>query len=462
MLKQDNRGFGAGQNLAVAQAKTDYILIINPDAELEPESLRFAVNYALADETDVSCWEFSQAPFEHPKYYDPVNLETSWNSHACVLMKRSAFLKVGGYDTTLFLYGEDVELSYKLRAHGYKLRYLPKARIYHDTSPDPKRREDQMTRSIAANLLLRRRYGRYWDRAVGKVLITKSAFTSNIDQRKSVAKANEIYTELKPSFKPSRRHKTYFPFNGLEYDRRRLGRLTPIKAYKTPQTNQRGHTSPLVSIITRVHKTTDILYDAIACVENQTYSNIEHVIVFDGCDPINDDRIKAVYSNQTGRSEAANKGAKAASGDYLLFLDYDDLIFSDHIEGLVDRLNNKKEAVCAYSYCWEAMTKSRETGTVSYLALQNKMETQFSSQGLAENNFFAIQSVLIKSDAFRHVGGFDTRLEYCEDWDLWQRLLKLGEFTPYKKLTSIYFTPASLKDRILRSWDMARQVQSKK
>lgn len=455
LIIQENLGFGAGQNLAVQKAETNYVLIINPDTKLETNSLRYAVNFAVKDFDDISCWEFAQTPHEHPKYYDPVTLETSWNSHACVLVKRSAFLKAGGYDETLFMYGEDVELSYKLRANRYRLRYLPKARVSHDTTPNPSRRQEQESRCIAANLLLRRRYGRLPDRIAGKLLLKLTSLRATPNAQETLESAKDIYSNLKFSFSPKRPNGALFPFNGWEYDKRRLNTSTASKI-KPINLAQKRETNPLVSIITRVHKNTPILYDAVNCVRNQTYSNIEHIIVFDGCEPLALDNIIAVKSNQTGRSKAANRGAAAAKGKYLLFLDYDDLLFADHIEGLVNHLNTSSEAVCAYSYSWEGMARNRNKGTYVCLGLQNKMETQFKPDALTHNNFFAIQSVLIKREAFETIGGFDITLEYCEDWDLWKRLLKLGEFASYPRLTSIYFTPASLKDRILRSWSMAR------
>ena len=59
-----------------------------------------------------------------PKAYDPVTLDTPWVSGAATLFRRSAFDSVGGFDPQLFMYGEDVDLSWRLRARGLRLRYL--------------------------------------------------------------------------------------------------------------------------------------------------------------------------------------------------------------------------------------------------------------------------------------------------------------------------------------------------
>ena len=77
---------------------------------------------AIADrDSNVASWELRQAFSEMPKYYDPVTLETNWSSHACILIKREVYEKVGGYDKNIFMYAEDVEFSYRLRSQGYVL-----------------------------------------------------------------------------------------------------------------------------------------------------------------------------------------------------------------------------------------------------------------------------------------------------------------------------------------------------
>ena len=59
-----------------------------------------------------------QIPYEHPKAYDPVTLDTPWVSGAATLFRREAFEAVGGFDDAIFMYGEDVDLSWRLRARG--------------------------------------------------------------------------------------------------------------------------------------------------------------------------------------------------------------------------------------------------------------------------------------------------------------------------------------------------------
>ena len=443
---EDNIGYGRGQNLAISSARSEIILVINPDAYLMPGSLRKAVEFSLSDEKDICAWEFSQLPYEHPKYYDPVTLETSWNSHACVLFKRSAFIQVGGYDKSLFMYGEDVDLSYKLRLAGFRLRYLPKSKVLHDTLSGHGKRPEQSMRIIAANLGLRRRYGKLSDRLAGYVMVLRAKCSRREEVRATYNQAWKTYKRYVLEFRPINRGKIFFPFNGFGFDRRR-----PSMQFNIP-TNKDDN--PKISVVTRVHKKTHLLGEALVSVKNQTYSNIEHIIVFDKCNPYFVSSQKFVGADYETRSQAANAGAAIATGQYLLFLDYDDVLFSDHLEGLHYALWSSQSAVCAYAFSWEAMTDKRCRGGDKNLIIQNGMELTYSRGELRKRNCFAIQSLLIKKSVFEKVGGFDAKLDTLEDWDLWARLSNEGAFTPYPKVSSIFYTPARLSTRFKRLLDL--------
>ena len=127
IFRRPNKGYGVGNDFGIRQSSDDFVLVTNVDTEFYADSLKKAVTVAINDVADVACWEFRQTPYEHPKFYDPITFLTNWTSHACVLMRKEAYLAVGGYDQKIFMYGEDVELSYRFRAYGWKLRYVPSA-----------------------------------------------------------------------------------------------------------------------------------------------------------------------------------------------------------------------------------------------------------------------------------------------------------------------------------------------
>src|SRR5690606_10186743 len=95
ILEQANLGFGAGHDRAIRAGQAKYCLVTNIDLEFRPDSITTVVQTALNDTDEaIASWELRQVPYEHPRYYDPVTLETNWSSHACILLRRSAYEKV--------------------------------------------------------------------------------------------------------------------------------------------------------------------------------------------------------------------------------------------------------------------------------------------------------------------------------------------------------------------------------
>jgi N-acetylglucosaminyl-diphospho-decaprenol L-rhamnosyltransferase len=162
-----NGGFGFGCNLGAARGSAPYLLFINPDAtitagalstmleQLEAHPRLGAVGPRILDPNGElqltqrryprlrSTW--AQALFLHrvaPKatWTDEVIRDRAaydepgapqWLSGACLLVRRSVFSEIGGFDERYFLYCEDIDLCRGIRAAGYDLRYEPAATVRH-------------------------------------------------------------------------------------------------------------------------------------------------------------------------------------------------------------------------------------------------------------------------------------------------------------------------------------------
>src|SRR5204862_3436038 len=116
------------------------------------------------------------------------------------------------------------------------------------------------------------------------------------------------------------------------------------------------------------------LQQALQTVVNQTWSNIEVVVIEDGppsSQAIVDhfrDRLTIRYhatGEKVGRAGAGNLALAEARGEWLNFLDDDDLLFSDHIEVMLDAVDEHR-AKGAYALSWETLTDVRDRDRATY------------------------------------------------------------------------------------------------
>lgn len=155
-----NLGSAAGHNALATNGESELIMILNPDALMAPDTVAALVR---AMRPGVGIAEARQLPMEHPKTFEKYTGDTSWASTACALTSRDAFDEVGGFDSeTFFLYGDDVDYSWRLRLSGYRVVYEPAARVFHDkrltTSGDWPSSPAEIYYSAEAALMLAHKY----------------------------------------------------------------------------------------------------------------------------------------------------------------------------------------------------------------------------------------------------------------------------------------------------------------
>jgi GT2 family glycosyltransferase/SAM-dependent methyltransferase len=464
IIKQANLGFGAGHDRAIREGNSKYCLVTNLDLEFTPDSLCDVVRVALSDKDGgVASWELRQIPFEHPKYYDPVTLETNWSSHACVLIRRSAYTKVGGYDRNIFMYAEDVELSYRFRSYGYVLKYVPSAVVKHFTYENAVQIKPlQYSGSMLGNIFIRLRYGKRSDQLAGLLLyadlFSKPALFENA---KNLLFQNAFKLLFKaPHFLRGRGAVlAYFPLRKFDYEMTRDGAFWESLPCPSADT-------PLVTVITRTYKGRGMfLEQAMQSVFNQTYPTIELIVVEDGGDSQKTlvtsiaERvpsgciIRFLANEKLGRSAAGNAALAEANGHFIMFLDDDDLLFSDHVETLVSALSCDTKLSAAYALSVEVHTNV-DTVKLTYVEDSFHSHANFRQEWdydvLLHYNFIPIQAILFKRELYEKRGGFDMELDQLEDWNLWLRYGYGNKFKYIPKTTSIFRTPADDEMRSAR------------
>ena len=132
-----NTGHGIGQNLLARRSPgpgrtagdDDVLVLANPDTYLTPKCLTKLVG---ALEGDTAIAEARQIPLEHPKVFDPATGETPWASGCLMAMRAVFFDSLGGFEPAFFLHGDDVDLSWRTRFRGFRVRHVPEAAVFHD------------------------------------------------------------------------------------------------------------------------------------------------------------------------------------------------------------------------------------------------------------------------------------------------------------------------------------------
>jgi hypothetical protein len=157
-----NLGSGGGSNRLARASTGPFFLVLNPDAFPDPQM--FSRLLAALSPSGVAAADARQIPCEHPKSYELQTGDTSWVSGACMLVRRPAFVAVGGFSADLFpMYCDDVDLSWKLRRAGWRTVHAPDAVVFHDKRPTAGGVEPRPTErywASLARLLLCRRWGR--------------------------------------------------------------------------------------------------------------------------------------------------------------------------------------------------------------------------------------------------------------------------------------------------------------
>jgi hypothetical protein len=158
-----NLGSAGGSNALAEDGDEPFVWVLNPDTYPSPTALTLLLQAVQAD--GVGACDARQLPIEHPKGYDLSTGVAGWLTGACMLVRRDAYVGVGGFDAAQFpLYCDDVDFSWRLRHAGWTLRTVPRATVFHDKRPGPDGRpfgsELEIESGSLAHLKLARRYCR--------------------------------------------------------------------------------------------------------------------------------------------------------------------------------------------------------------------------------------------------------------------------------------------------------------
>ncbi|MDP3945571.1 MAG: glycosyltransferase [Lutibacter sp.] len=196
----------------------------------------------------------------------------------------------------------------------------------------------------------------------------------------------------------------------------------------------------LVSIIVPCFNQAQYLDEALQSVFEQTHTNWECIIVNDGSSDNTEEvakkwmeidmRFKYLFKDNGGLSSARNAGIKIAKGDYIQFLDSDDLIESEKISAQVEALVSDQEidiSVSGYRYFEGSMRELKAMGRNNFFpeVVLHKNDSDL-KEVLFVKNPMVISAAIYKKIVFEKVGFFDEELVSLEDWDFHTRCALQG------------------------------------
>lgn len=208
-----------------------------------------------------------------------------------------------------------------------------------------------------------------------------------------------------------------------------------------------------VTVVIPCYNQGETLEETVASVKQQSYSNVDIVVVNDGSDDqttltvlkrLETDGITVVHTTNQGLAAARNNGIAVAKGEYILPLDGDDRIAEHYIEKAMEVFSSQNVGIV---YCRAQLFGAVDT---EWILPPYSLE-----QMLLENVIFC--SALFRKTDWQEVGGYDTGMLYgWEDYDFWLSLIERG--CKVYQIPEILFYYRVTSDSMVRSKEKWQKV----
>lgn len=193
--------------------------------------------------------------------------------------------------------------------------------------------------------------------------------------------------------------------------------------------------NPLISVVLPVYNGEKSVAKAIESVLDQTYKNIEVIIVNDGSEDSTQEIILKCFPNQTnlkiikndknlGFVKSQRIGIANANGKYIARIDDDDLwISKEKLEKQIGFLERNKDYVLVGS-CFIKIDQSGNKIAEYFLPQEDKAIRKL----ILSKNCFCHSSIVFLKDVYEKTKGYDEKFGFFSDWDLWLNLGRFGKF----------------------------------
>jgi len=221
---------------------------------------------------------------------------------------------------------------------------------------------------------------------------------------------------------------------------------------------------PLVSIIVPCYNAGAYIGTTLKSIINQTYTNIEIVVVDDGStdDSINriqeigDKRIHIIHQPNGGQGAASNTGFQLSKGEYIKFFDADDIMCQEHIELQVRKINGRKNVI-ASSEWYRFFNDNLSTAVYATETVWKDLKPlEWLKKSLSQQyDMMAAWLWLIPRELLLKAGGWDERLSLNNDFEFSVRLLLHADEVVFTRGAKVYYR-SGRKDAL--SWSNSKHA----
>jgi glycosyltransferase involved in cell wall biosynthesis len=208
-----------------------------------------------------------------------------------------------------------------------------------------------------------------------------------------------------------------------------------------------------VSVIIPAYNRAHCIQKTIDSVLLQSYKNFDIIVVDDAStdgtsvlfNNYKDDRVKYIkHDTNKGGAAARNTGVRHSSGEYIAFLDSDDLWLPTKLESQITLLEKKGNSF-GLCYTWFII---QDTEGNEIMKVNHRLTGQNNTALLEKNYIGTFSSVVIRRDIFLAVDGLDDQMKSCQDWDLFIRVNEVTNVCYVDEYLVSYLQDKSDKFRI--------------
>jgi GT2 family glycosyltransferase len=216
LRNKENVGFGRANNQAVSIAKGEFLLFLNTDTEVLDNAVDRLVSFA-EDKTEAivgaklfnpngtaqpSCGPFYTLPVTFmmlfmkgdqigvTRYSPNKVVETDWVSGACLLVRKEDFEKVGRFDSSIFMYMDEIDFCFRAKKAGMRVLFYPQAHFVHIGAATSRDKRDPISNIYLGLMDFYKKHGNYvqykvvksmlWAKAVVGIVVGKSIHNASI------------------------------------------------------------------------------------------------------------------------------------------------------------------------------------------------------------------------------------------------------------------------------------------